>query len=30
MDATPRVKICCICSLKEAWIAINHGASALG
>jgi len=30
MDATPRVKICCICSLEEAWIAINHGASALG
>jgi len=30
MDATPRVKICCICSLEEAWTAINHGASALG
>ena len=30
MGATPRVKICCICSLEEAWIAINHGASALG
>ncbi len=30
MDATPRVKICCICSLGEAWTAINHGASALG
>jgi len=30
MDATPRVKICCICSLDEAWTAINHGASALG
>ncbi|MBC8497943.1 phosphoribosylanthranilate isomerase, partial [Candidatus Bathyarchaeota archaeon] len=30
MDATPLVKICCICSLEEAWIAINHGASALG
>jgi phosphoribosylanthranilate isomerase len=25
-----RVKICCICSLEEAWTAINHGASALG
>jgi phosphoribosylanthranilate isomerase len=30
MDATPRVKICCIGSLEEAWVAINHGASALG
>ncbi len=30
MDVVPRVKICCICSLEEAWIAINHGASALG
>jgi phosphoribosylanthranilate isomerase len=30
MHATPRVKICCICSLEEAWTAINHGASALG
>ena len=30
MDATPRVKICCICSLEDAWTAINHGASALG
>lgn len=30
MDATPRVKICSICSLEEAWTAINHGASALG
>jgi len=30
MDATPRVKICCICSLEESWTAINHGASALG
>ncbi len=30
MNATPRVKICCISTLKEAWIAINHGASALG
>jgi phosphoribosylanthranilate isomerase len=32
MDATahPRVKICCIRSLAEAWTAIRHGASALG
>ena len=30
MDATPRVKICCICSLEEAWTGIDHGASALG
>ena len=26
----PRVKICCIASVEEAWMAINHGASALG
>lgn len=26
----PRVKICCIASLDEAWMAIHHGASALG
>jgi len=26
----PRVKICCIGSIEEAWTAINHGASALG
>ncbi len=26
----PRVKICCIASIEEAWIAIEHGASALG
>ncbi|HMF57799.1 MAG TPA: phosphoribosylanthranilate isomerase [Pyrinomonadaceae bacterium] len=26
----PRVKICCIGSVEEAWSAINHGASALG
>lgn len=26
----PRVKICCIASLEEAWLAIDHGASALG
>jgi phosphoribosylanthranilate isomerase len=30
MDATLRVKICCISSLEEAWIAIDHGASAIG
>jgi phosphoribosylanthranilate isomerase len=27
---TPRIKICCIQSLDEAWLAIEHGASALG
>jgi phosphoribosylanthranilate isomerase len=26
----PRVKICCIASVEEAWMAIDHGASALG
>ncbi len=26
----PRVKICCITSVEEAWLAIRHGASALG
>src|SRR5207247_7004843 len=26
----PRVKICCINSVEEAWLAIRHGASALG
>lgn len=26
----PRVKICCISSEQEAWMAIEHGASALG
>ena len=32
MKATtrPRVKICCIASIEEAWIAIEHGASAVG
>jgi phosphoribosylanthranilate isomerase len=25
-----RVKICCIASITEAWLAINHGASAIG
>jgi phosphoribosylanthranilate isomerase len=29
-SANPRVKICCIRSLAEAWTAIRHGASALG
>jgi phosphoribosylanthranilate isomerase len=28
--AYPRVKICCIASVAEAWLAIRHGASALG
>ncbi len=28
--ANPRVKICCISSLEEAWTAIRYGASALG
>jgi phosphoribosylanthranilate isomerase len=27
---SPRVKICCIASIEEAWTAIEHGASALG
>lgn len=26
----PRVKICCIASVNEAWMAIEHGASAIG
>jgi phosphoribosylanthranilate isomerase len=26
----PRVKICCISSIAEAWTAIRYGASALG
>ena len=32
MDAStkPRVKICCIASIAEAWMAIEHGASAIG
>ncbi|MCA1578635.1 MAG: phosphoribosylanthranilate isomerase [Acidobacteria bacterium] len=32
MKATekPRVKICCIASIAEAWLAIEHGASAVG
>lgn len=28
--AKPRVKICCIASVEEAWMAINAGASAIG
>ena len=28
--ASVRVKICCIASVEEAWLAIRHGASALG
>jgi len=27
---TPRVKICCIATVEEAWMAIEHGASAVG
>lgn len=30
LRAAPRVKICCIASEEEAWLAINCGASALG
>lgn len=26
----PRIKVCCIASLDEAWVAMRHGASALG
>ena len=26
----PRVKICCIQSIEEAWLAIKYGASAIG
>ena len=26
----PRVKICCIASINEAWLAIKYGASAIG
>ena len=28
--ARPRMKICCIASVAEAWLAIEHGASAVG
>jgi phosphoribosylanthranilate isomerase len=28
--ARPRIKICCIASIEDAWMAINHGASAIG
>ena len=28
--AKPRVKICCIASIAEAWTAIDHGASCIG
>jgi phosphoribosylanthranilate isomerase len=27
---TPRVKICCMASVEEAWMAIEHGAAAVG
>lgn len=30
LTLNPRVKICCISSIEEAWMAINYGASALG
>lgn len=26
----PRIKICCIASVEEMWLAVNHGATALG
>ncbi len=26
----PRIKVCCISSIEEAWMAIRCGASALG
>jgi phosphoribosylanthranilate isomerase len=26
----PRVKICCIASIEEAWLAVKHGAAAVG
>ena len=28
--SSPRVKICCMASVAEAWLAIEHGASAVG
>lgn len=30
VSLVPRVKICCISSIEEAWLAIRYGASALG
>lgn len=30
MSTIPRVKICCISSIEEAWMAIDYGATALG
>lgn len=30
MSLRPRIKICCIATLEEAWLAINSGASAIG
>src|SRR5437870_1104414 len=30
VTAKTRVKICCIASIEEAWMAIEHGASAIG
>ena len=30
MTTLPRVKICCISSIKEAQLAIRYGASAIG
>src|SRR5512136_2235940 len=27
---TPRVKICCIADVEEAWLAVKYGASAVG
>jgi len=29
-SSRPRVKVCCVCSIQEAWSAIHAGASALG
>src|ERR687883_505540 len=28
--AKPRIKVCCIASVDEAWLAIDHGAAAVG
>lgn len=30
LTVTPRIKVCCIGSLSEAWMAIRYGAAALG